>query len=558
MRYWILIGWIGIVCSSELEARDSLYFISPVQHEIVLAGSFGELRSSHFHAGVDIKPKNKVVGDTLMAAAAGYVSRIKIQTGGYGRALYIDHPNGYTTVYAHLLSFPDTLQSYIESMQRKAQSYSVDLYPDSARFEFEQGEFVGLMGNSGRSYAPHLHFEIRETKSEIPEDPAFWGISASDSKAPTLQSYSIEGLTPDFRRTWQKIYYPTNIEDQGTHIIPAWRVGVNVQGYDQMNGSSNHNGIYHRQLFVDGVLHWESKTDAVDWEETKYINAYIDYHDKKELNRTAVCGYVLPANPLSIYNRSLKNTPIKLYKDSARNVEVVLRDMSGNERRVQFRLLRAADIPAPSFDDYNVKLEWDSSYQISMGSSLFNIPAGTFAKDTYFQYQEERNQEGTKYHIHNRTTRIFGAIRSKMPIAGLDSSKHNKYCLVYKDEKRPTSFGGRIIGDSLESKLYRLGNFGVELDTIAPYIEAIDFSISAAVKSAFEFRVDDNYACMGEADDVQINVWIDGIWQITPYKIMTRRLTIPLEHLNVGQHELHIQVRDDRGNISNWTSAFEI
>lgn len=546
---------MSVLISSKVEGRDSLYFSSPVRHEIVLAGSFGELRSTHFHAGVDIKPANKVVGDTLMAAAGGYVSRIKIQTGGYGRALYIDHPNGYTTVYAHLLSFPDTLQSYVESMQRKAQSYNVDLYPDSARFEFERGDFIGLMGNSGRSYAPHLHFEIRHTESEVPEDPALWGISASDHKAPTLQSYSIEGLTPDFRRTWQKIFYPTTLEDQGTHVIPAWRVGVNVQGYDQMDGSSNHNGIYHRQLFVDGALHWESKTDAVDWEESKYINAYIDYHDKKTLNRTAVCGYILPGNPLSIYNRSLKNTPITLYKDSARNVEIVMRDLSGNERRVQFKLLRAENIAPPVFDDFDVKLKWDSTYQMTLGSSEFFIPKGTFARDTYFQYREDQDQ--SQYHIHKMDTRIFGGIKSTFKVSAFDSTKQDKYCLVYKDEQRPTSMGGQVVNGHLETTIYRLGQFDLEVDTVPPIIEAVDFAPFVGQRKVFEFRVDDNYAYMGDADDVEINVWIDGEWQIAPYKIMTRRLTVPLDHLAVGEHEMHIQVRDDRGNVQNWMATFE-
>lgn len=532
-------------------SQDTSYFQSPVDHRIVLAGSFGELRSSHFHAGVDIKPAGKLAGDTLRAAAAGRLSRVKVQVGGYGQAVYIDHPNGYTTVYAHLMKFEDSLQAYVESMQRAAQSYEVDLHLDTSRFSYEQGQYIGLMGNTGRSYATHLHFEIRHTASEVPIDPALCGISATDAKAPVIQSYSIEGLTPDYRRTMQDIYYPTAQVDQGEHVVPAWRVGINVQAYDQMDGSTNRNGVYHRQLFVDGALHWESRTDAVDWDETKYIKAYVDYHDRTTLNRTAVCGYVLPGNPLSLYTDSLPNDPIALYKDRAREIRIVLSDIAGNTTEKRFALRRAANIPAPVFEDYNVRLHWDTAYHFALGRTAFDVEDRTFARDVYFKYGED----GCHHHLHEASTPAFRDIATKIKIEGYQSEWQDQYCLVYMEDNRPTSYGGRVVGDSLQVAIRALGHFEVRVDSLAPSIEPVGWK-KVVGNEGLAFQVDDNYACKGNARDVAIDVWIDGEWQISPYKIMTRRLDVPTSHLVPGEHEIVVVARDDRGNDQEWRAFF--
>jgi hypothetical protein len=522
---------------------DSNYFISPVLHDIVLAGSFGELRSTHFHAGVDIKPRVKDrIGDSIVVVADGYVSRIKIQTGGYGQAVYIDHPNGHTSVYAHLDELTDTLASYVATIQRATQSYEVDLYPDSTSFAVRQGQYLGTMGNTGRSYAPHLHFEIRHTRTETPQDPCLWGIGAPDHKPPTLQSIGLEAMTPDLQTISQQIHYPEGSE--ASIRVPGWRVGIDVQAYDQMDGSTNRNGVYLRQIFVDDTLHWESRTDSIQWDETRYIRSYYDYSDKVSLNRTAVCAYVWPGSPLSIYTK--KGGPIKLFGDQARKVEIVLTDLAGNTKRYRLSLLRADPVDAPPVTSYNALIRWDTTYALRMGRSEIKIDSATFDRDVRWQYGEEAGH----IKLHEKTQTAYRHIHLK--VASSQALDHRS-CLVYHDDKRLTSYGGSIRGDTLTTTIGALGDYSIVQDTTPPTIELVQQSASQLL-----LRIDDNLATKGSAAEVKINVYIDGEWQITPYKVMTRQLRVPLDHLPAGTHQVMIQVTDDRGNESIWERAIEV
>ena len=304
-------------------------FISPVDHTIRLAGSFGELRSNHFHAGIDIKSKTGDVGDIVRATASGYVSRIKIQRGGYGQVIYMDHPNGYTSVYAHLKEFADTLQGYIQDKQYANRSYEIDVYPEPNRFTFNQGDVIGLMGNTGRSYGPHLHFEIRDTKTEIPENPYLHGLGPEDDRAPLIYAIEAHGLDNDFQKIWSKAVNASSQSEKSpgppTIIeIPAWRAGFAVQTFDLMNGASNKNGIYSIEMFVDDSLHFSHIMDRVGFDVSKYINSHIDYERKKKDNRSFTKCYVAPGNKLNFYPTLKNNGLVKLFKEKPRKLEFVV------------------------------------------------------------------------------------------------------------------------------------------------------------------------------------------------------------------------------------------
>lgn len=547
MKYFLLLATL-ISLSTIGKAADSTYFAPPVRHGIVLAGSFAELRATHFHAGVDIKPSTKdEIGDDILAAASGYVSRIKVQTGGYGQAIYIDHPNGYTTVYAHLHQLSDTLEAYVAEMQLAAQSYAIDLYFDRDRYVVTQGQVIGTMGNTGRSYAPHLHFEIRHTHSETPQDPALWGISAPDHKAPTLQSIGIESLTPNGRIIDQRIHYPSKQQDQGILAIAAWRIGIDVQGYDQMDGSSNHNGIYHRQVWVDDTLHWEAKSDSITWAETAYITSYYDYADKKGLNRTAVCSYVLPGNPLGIYGK--RGGSINLYADKPRRIEIILADLAGNTTVKTYSIIRDTAITVPSWGSYQQHIRWDSSYILDMGPSRLQIDSATFARDVYWTY--EQTTDGHKWHTD--TEPVYQPIQTSISLDSVQPQYADKYCLVYHDAPRATTRGGHLLGKQLHTSIQALGHYSVTIDTIPPSIAI--HTVSATDRY---YLVDDNYASSGTAADVKIDVYINGEWQITPYKIMTRVLTVPTMQLDTGKHQIEIVATDDRANQTVYSDEIKI
>lgn len=247
----------------------------PVKHKMLLSGTFGELRTNHFHSGIDIKSSKGTVGDPIYAAWDGHISRIAVKSTGYGNALYIDHPNGKTTVYAHLHRFEPEVAAYIKEQQYIKESYEVNLYPDSSLFTIQKGEQIGLMGNSGRSFGPHLHFEIRDTKSEVPLNPLHKGALISDATAPQLRELKIDYMDPDHRTFYQKKYRTINLGKRrykirgDTILAGAWRVGTQIKAYDLMEGASNLNGIYAMEIKVDDEPVFSFSMDSISFDDTR-------------------------------------------------------------------------------------------------------------------------------------------------------------------------------------------------------------------------------------------------------------------------------------------------
>ncbi|MBK8109347.1 MAG: M23 family metallopeptidase [Saprospiraceae bacterium] len=205
MRYFVFILFLWFVGMHSVNAAIPIKetnFISPVRYKVRLAGSFGELRGRHFHAGLDIKSSQGRSGDSIFSAESGYISRIRIQRAGYGKSIYVNHANGYTTVYAHLDGYHPELEEYINKKQIEMQSYEVDILPEQGMFEVVKGQHMAFLGNTGISYGPHLHFEIRETSTDKAINPFLFGITAYDKTPPVITSVRITGLRPDFHKVY--------------------------------------------------------------------------------------------------------------------------------------------------------------------------------------------------------------------------------------------------------------------------------------------------------------------------------------------------------------------
>ena len=189
MRFYFLLLFSFSLLALRMpeEKYPSGQFTSPVNRQIKLSGTFGELRTNHFHSGLDIRSARGVIGDTVYAAAAGYVSRISVNAFGYGNAIYVDHPGGYTTVYGHLDRFAPIFQQYVKDEQYRQQQFEVELYPAPFQFPVDQLDQIGILGNTGHSYGPHLHFEIRHTDTQVPINPLHFGYNIEDQLPPVIQ-----------------------------------------------------------------------------------------------------------------------------------------------------------------------------------------------------------------------------------------------------------------------------------------------------------------------------------------------------------------------------------
>lgn len=555
----IFVGFaLPFLCIGQLsDFKDTLSdpsFVSPIDHKIRLAGSFGELRSNHFHAGIDIKSSKGEEGDVIRASDAGFVSRIKIQRGGYGQVLYIDHPSGYTSVYAHLQAFAPSLHSFIIAQQYANKSYEVDIYPEPGKFAFEQGAIIGKMGNTGRSYGPHLHFEIRETITEIPVNPYLFEIGPTDKKSPLLYAVEAHGLDNEHRKIWSSVIDKNG--DRPVIEIPAWRAGLAIQTFDQMDGADNKNGIYSIEMHVDDSLHFSHVMEKVGFHVTRYINSHIDYSEKISNNRTLTKCYVAPGNKLDFYPQVKNFGEIKLFKNEARKVDIVIKDFAGNETTYACLLKRRdakeGEIKQPTFQKF---LKYNEENNFKLGSSRFYFPKNALDKNSFISYEEQESDGQLCFSLNKKDDPMFSYPIVSVPVlSSIDSSLYEKVMLIHEEK---ISFGGHVEGDSLRVRIGNFGKYCVIADTIAPTIEVGSFLAKAKGKPYFRFAIYDNYDVKGFASDIKYDVFIDGEWTIAPLKALGNVLIVPLDDVSSGKHSIKIKIEDQAGNVTIWERSFE-
>jgi hypothetical protein len=555
-----------ILTLSVLTAQNNRYdvdFLMPVKHTIKLAGSFGEIRSNHFHSGIDIKSQSGSSGDSIFSTASGYVSRIKVDRSGYGNALYIDHPSGHTSVYAHLDIFNDEIEVYVKNIQNSLESWEIDVYVSNDKIPIARGEYIGDMGNTGRSYGPHLHFEIRDTKTEKPINPFLFNLKPEDTKSPLV--FAVDILPLDYKNQvidYITKYTPKNKNsgniDLGVFEVPAWNAGVGLQVFDQMNGSSNYNSIYKLKMLVDDSLHYQFEMDSLSFFENKMINAHIAYELKKEDNRTVTCCFKTKGNTLGFLNQTPTDGKIKVYKEKDRKVVIAVSDIEGNTTTINFKLkrkeIKTSDI---KFQKY-IAAGVDTSVNL-LGIDL-HFKENSLSNDLpLFVEKNVDLKNRTIYKISDPKYPLLGYIEVAIPIPSNLLQYKNKLVLAFEDGKgKIQGFGGSVEGEKLVSSIDEFESYFMLVDTLKPKIIPGKFYSSSTTATEFTFEIYDVPEANGKSDNFQYDVYIDDIWRPCPYKSMTNTLSIPLSNLTKGNHRLKIIVVDEKENMSVYERIFKL
>ena len=319
------------------------YFISPVDFPIVLSGTFAELRGNHFHSGIDITTR-QTEGKPVFACADGYVSRIKISPYGYGKALYVSHPNGYTTVYAHLSGFNPVIDAWLKSEQYKLEQFDVDLFPAKELLPVLKGEIICYSGNSGSSEGPHLHFEIRDSQTEKPINPQLFGFEIKDFIRPAISAMRIYPEGPGSKIQGADIAYSPEIAGWGPvyrlsnqdTIVIAGDFSIGLLCSDLLNGSKNKNGISRFSVFIDSVPEFEWQAETFTFAETRYINSFIDYPQYHKNGQRFIRTRIDPNNKLSMYKYAGNSGIFNTIPDSVRHIKIVAGDANNNESVLRF------------------------------------------------------------------------------------------------------------------------------------------------------------------------------------------------------------------------------
>ncbi len=537
------------------------YFRSPVDQSIRLSGTFGELRPNHLHAGIDIKAKDGKVGQPLYSIADGYVSRIKVQSGGYGNVLYIRHPNGYTSVYAHLYKFDSAIASYVANQQYERQSFEIDLYPSPEQFVFAKGDRIGKLGTSGRSFGPHLHFEIRDSETEKPINPLLFGFNVQDDIAPKLHELKVYHLNKEKETQLTKIYKLVrsgrNYRISGDTInVGAWRMGLGMKAYDHFRGVSNWNGVYSMEMFVDDELIYDFEMETFAFNESRYINSHLDYEEqvskKSYFNRL----YALPGNRLSIYKEQVEKGVVTLSKSKAKKITIVVKDLEGNKSKLEFWAKRK-DVKPPTNETFNYFLPHGEESRIQNGQMDLHFPKGILYENLYLQYSTSTETSFNVYspvhHLHNYKTPVHTYFDLGIKSYALPESMKPKAFIAYCDGKDQVmkNCGGEWKGEMLFAKVRALGDYSIMLDTEAPDIEPVSFSRNMRGVSRMKFKITDNFETSGKAKDLRYKATIDGQWILLEYDAKNDMLIHRFDDsLERGSHLLKLEVRDDRDNVA--------
>lgn len=535
------------------------YFKTPLNIPLVLSGTFGELRSNHFHAGLDIKTLGKE-GLDVLATAEGYVSRIKVSHWGYGKALYITHPNGYTSVYAHLKKFSKKIEDYVKRQQYKKESFEIHLFPSAAALPVSESELIAYSGNTGGSGGPHLHFEIRDSKTEKPINPMLFGIKVNDSKKPRINT--LIGYSLNNNSHINSISKPTQISlirlDNGDLLakkIKAYgTIGFGINAYDQLDGAYNKNGLYSLSLAVNGKIAHEFNATSFSFAESKYINLLIDYERFKTLKQRIQKCYIEPANKLSVYKKTSNNGYLTIEDGMDYTVEIIAKDFKGNSQKIT--------IPITGTNDSILVKETEKITPYKINRDIFNVfkkdgitiafPKYTFYNDFYLDFEVQ----DSLVKVHTPTVPLDKKYTLTFDVSKYTESEKKLLYIASINDKGQSSYQSTVKKtNSFYTSTKSLGNFTLLTDNKNPTIHLVNFKDAQWLTNFNELKIKitDN-----ESGVKSYRGEIDGEWILLEYDPKKDLLVYNLNDktFTTAKHNLKITVTDNVGNTSTLNATF--
>ncbi|WP_149302574.1 M23 family metallopeptidase [Pareuzebyella sediminis] len=534
-------------------------FRPPLDIPIILAGTFGELRSNHFHSGIDIKTEQRE-GLPIHAIGEGTVTRIKISHWGYGKVIYIAHPNGYTSVYGHLQKFAPEIEDYIKKVQYRKKSYQVEVFPEYGEIKVEKGQVIAYGGNTGGSSGPHLHFEIRSSISEKPTNPLLYGLEVRDATNPTLSKVYGYPLSENaiINQSQEKIEVDFKRQEDGTflaekvHAIGS--IGFGFIGYDRQDLAANRNGIYSVQTLVNGKVYSDYDFETFSFGETRYINTLIDYDHYGRYRQRIQKLYKDPSNYLSIYNTLYNDGKLEVREGLSYTVEIFIKDLMGNVTKLVIPIEgKKEEVKINKNDDKTENyIIAKKPNNFDLGGAKVYFPSNTFYKNFYIDLKKDDDTvtiHNNRVAAHRNFTITFDvsnfseAERRQMFIARLNSSLRPSYTSTYKR------------GSTFTTRTRNLGTYTLASDTVPPKIKPKNFKDRQWLNN---YR----YLSIRISDDLSgidtYSATLNGKWLLMEYEPKTNTLTYNFDDVILDEKEcdLVVKVTDNVGNSSTFTSTF--
>ncbi|OGS69719.1 MAG: peptidase M23 [Flavobacteria bacterium RIFCSPLOWO2_12_FULL_31_7] len=533
------------------------YFRSPLDIPINLSGTFGELRPNHFHSGLDIRTNN-VEGLPVYASADGTIIRIKVSAFGYGKALYIAHPNGYTTVYGHLQKFNDKIEAYVKEQQYKQKSFEVELYPSTLKVT--KSEIIALSGNSGGSGGPHLHFEFRDTATEKIINPMAFGMNKliKDEMKPVISSLMVYPANDSTSVNKSKNPVSLSLQKQvdgsflASKVVASGKIGFALNSYDLSTNNYNKNGIYKVVSYVNGSPNFKFEFDTFAFDESKHINYFIDFSRYKKLKQRFQKLFIKESYPLSLVSGNTKDGFLDIKPNITYTYKIEVFDYHGNKTIVNVPISFEKDTNATvvsSKGNYYIKTK--SDYNFEFEKTAIYLPVNALYENAYLNISEK---EGV-LDIENN----FEAIQNGLTVT-LDMSH-------LSEEEQKKAFVGTVLGLKLEynssfrkankvsAKVKAFGKYKVGFDNVAPRIYNPNFIEGSNISKLSTLSVSINDALSGIDT---YNAYLNGEWILMEYDYKTKKLVHNLKDGKVvsGKNDIKIVVTDKLDNTATFTSNF--
>ena len=558
MRLLYRIILIIFISFNNLFSQDKF---SPVEIPILLSGTFGEFRRTHFHTGIDIKTQGKE-GLRVRAIDDGDLIRVRVSTSGYGKAVYIRHYDGKTSVYAHLKKFSPKIQQIIKKLQYERKSFEIEKFFKKGEVKLKKSEIIGFSGNTGGSSGPHLHFELRDTEKEKPLNPLKYGYVVDDTIPPRIQNVYLYNFLKE--QTTDKIKIELiknkNLYTNNDTIKINGLFGLGYSGYDRQNSSYNRNGIYKRELTINGKRFYSYKFDDLIFSDGKKIDLLIDYQayniDKIRIKKL----YQTINSKFSFLEKNDNRGLFNVIKDSLYNIKLIFEDINKNKSIVALVVKGAENEKKFNFSENKIEdklYHTDMEYEKNFKDLNLIIPKNAFYETTNlnFNYKLDTLIIEKFKKAPNKGLNLEFFLPKNLDSVYLRQTCIGKLNINKKGKRNKIQY---VFGNKKDSLIYAKsisgGKYFLTKDTISPSIKPINFKDEKWVTnlSTLRIKVDDEFSGIKK-----YRASINGNWILMEHEPKRKLLFFEFGDIKFSKTELklNLHVEDMVGNVNEFETT---
>lgn len=536
---------------------------SPLDIPLILSANFGELRPNHFHSGIDLKTQG-VINKPVYSIADGYISRISVSPSGYGLAVYIDHPNGQTSVYGHLEKFAPKIAEYVKDKQYEYETYAIDLALDASVFPLKKGDLFAYSGNTGSSGGPHVHFEIRNTENQLALDALeYYKTEIKDGTPPQVKGIAVypvgdKGAVNNSNEVYRKMIGAVQRQKKGVKMpsdsIFAWgRIGVGIYAIDRMTGTNNIYGVRYVRLFCNNKQIFSSDISSIDFDKTRMINSLTDFDYWRRKNVFFMKSFIEPGNKLSVYVAE-NNGYIDISEERVYQMKYELEDLYGNSTTYTFDVYGKKQNIESSQCMQRMNWNRDNTYSGNMFS--LSIPQGALYNDFCLNLKRSLspNYLSAVYQITDNYIPLDK--NCEMTLKMTKDSLVNKvqYGVVRIRNGKESWLGGKYNNGAMTVRVKELGDsYTVSYDSQAPVITPI-LPAKWVAQGAIKIKISDNKSGVASYRGT-----IDGSFALFEHDVKSPFYIyrFDVKKLKKGEkHTLRFVATDYCGNESSYEYSF--